>query len=247
MNTRIHILGSLLLLTACDFDPKDIGDPSGDPLESSSQASEASTTGAVTDGPNSTSQGGSETSNGTSQTSTTGVDPTGNSTTDADPTDTSTTGGPTGDPSTSTGTSNSTGSESTSMGETGTSTTTGAPETTTTGGEMTTTTSTGGEEPGPVACGDFPPTFPLFDKQCVSKADCAVVAHTIDCCGSEKLIGIHEGAVGEFNEAEALCDSQMPQCDCLPNPPVAEDGNSILDANEVSLACNAGKCETFLF
>jgi hypothetical protein len=223
MNTRtLILLGSLLPLAACDFDPKDIGDPSGSSIDSAD-----STAGYSSDGP--------ATSSG-SATSTTGVDPT-------DPTvATSTTGV---DPTTATAT-GTTGDDSTSNGSSTASTTTmGPPDTTT--GEPSTTTSTGGEEPGPVMCDGDPKTFPAFDEQCDSKADCAAVLHTIDCCGSEKILGINKNAVDAFNEAEAACDQQYPECDCLPNPPIAEDGNSVLDPSEAQLACNAGVCETFVF
>lgn len=236
MTIRTPLLATLLLLGACDFEAKDIGDPSGETIESSS---EASTTGVVT-----TSNGGSETSNSsstggdTSEGSSTGYT-SNSSTTGADPSGTTTTA--TSEPSTTTGPEPSTtGGDTTSNG-------TEPSTTTSTTGMDATGTGSGGEEPGPVLCDGNPKTFPEFDKQCASVDDCVKVAHTIDCCGSEKLIGINAGALAEFTDAEALCDEQLPQCDCVPNEAVAEDGNSVLNADQASLACTDNQCVTFVF
>lgn len=232
MNIRTFFLASLLPLAACDFDPKDIGDPSGDTVESAGSSS----VGYSSDGPNMTTVGSSTTgADPTVATSTTAVDTESTSTTGADPTDATT--DTTTDPTVATSTTgvDPTGNESTSMGSTGTSTTTNG------------TTDTTGPDPDPVMCDVDPVIFPEFDKQCEAKADCVAVTRTLDCCGSVLVLGINIGALDEFNAAQALCTEEAIVCDCPPNAPIAEDGNSVLAPEDASLGCIDNLCQTFVF
>ena len=68
--------------------------------------------------------------------------------------------------------------------------------------------------------------------------------HTIDCCGTEVAWGIRTSAVAAFEEAEAVCDAQYPQCDCAPMPTLAEDGQTVMDASQLAVACTMGACMT---
>ncbi len=180
MSARIFTL--LLLATACQLDPKTIGDPTGDASDSSESDSASSE-------PLTTSQG-SNTEPGTSS----------EGTTDGSSTE---------------------------------------PGTTTVGTSMT-----GG--PPPVMCEDGPANFPAFPKACETADDCAIGLHALDCCGSLIAIGIQIGDAQNFMEAEALCQSQYPLCDCVAKPTIAEDGASQTEGLQVGVACNDMQCETFI-
>lgn len=173
----------LLLVTACQLDPKTIGDPTGD----ASDSSDSSASDSATSEPLTTSQG---------------------STSEPATTDGSSTG-------------------------------TSEPGTTTVGTSMT-----GG--PPPVMCEDGPENFPAFPKACQTADDCAIGYHAIDCCGSLLAIGIQIGDELNFMEAEALCQSQYPQCDCAPKLTIAEDGATQTEGLQVGVACQDMLCQTFI-
>lgn len=71
----------------------------------------------------------------------------------------------------------------------------------------------GGQDPGTgfdalaVQCGTGDSQFPEFDKNCTADGDCALVFHTVNCCGTEVALGINAGQVAAFDAAEAICDS----------------------------------------
>src|SRR5262245_5432836 len=75
------------------------------------------------------------------------------------------------------------------------------------------------DETGGSAC---PDTFPLFDKTCTMDSDCTLVLHTTTCCGTNVAWGIATSEVPAFDEVEAACDAEFPECDCAPLPTVAE-------------------------
>ena len=102
------------------------------------------------------------------------------------------------------------------------------------------------ESPVEVMCFGDLPTFPAFERQCQSDADCTFVLHTVDCCGSERAYGIEKDEVDAFDEAEAICDMQYPRCDCLPMPTIADDGNATTDPQQLASKCNFGYCESFV-
>lgn len=108
---------------------------------------------------------------------------------------------------------------------------------------MTTgTTGDGGE----VQCVGDPPVFPEFSKECAVDGDCAVVFHQLDCCGSRAGIGIDADEVDAFNEAEALCTSQYPLCECAPQPTSAEDGQAAEDEAQILAQCVGNVCQSFV-
>jgi hypothetical protein len=130
----------------------------------------------------------------------------------------------------------STSSES-SSGESGSGEST---STDTTTDDTTTDDTTTGE---PIMC---PGEFPSFDEACSVDEDCALVLHTIDCCGTELAWGIRADAVAAFEAAEAVCDGQYPACDCAPMPTLAEDGQTVMDASALAVACTMGACTSYV-
>jgi hypothetical protein len=132
-----------------------------------------------------------------------------------------------------------TGGSSTTSGAGGSSTTTSG------AGGGTTTSGAGGGTPN-VQCAGSPPVFPSFDKACTVDADCAVVFHQINCCGTRRALGIVKGKVVDFGAAEAICESQYPGCGCAQQPTMADDGNASADESLIKVSCSMSACTTFV-
>jgi hypothetical protein len=106
------------------------------------------------------------------------------------------------------------------------------------------TGSTGGNDV--VECTADPPIFPEFDKQCGNVGECAMVFHTIDCCGTEVVWGINENEVDRFDAAEEICDAQYPACGCPAGPTTAEDGNTGFGPDDFEIECTDGTCKSYV-
>jgi hypothetical protein len=86
-----------------------------------------------------------------------------------------------------------------------------------------------------------------YDKSCAAAADCAIGRHYLDCCGSEIALGINVSEAARFDASGGICNGQGPLCACASQGLVAEDGQHSHDLehlSDVSVACNAGRCET---
>lgn len=129
-----------------------------------------------------------------------------------------------------------------------TSTDTGTSAETSTGADTDTGTSdtTGTTGEPAIACGGDEPYFPEFDRSCSEPADCAVVFHQLDCCGSLAGLGISTEVAKDFAEAEAECAAQYPMCDCVAMPTVADDGSSTPDDSAIEVTCLDGQCISYL-
>lgn len=139
-----------------------------------------------------------------------------------------------------------TGGTSTGDGGTGTtgdvtSETSGSESGGSTGGDTGSTT-----QGDVVECVADPPLFPELDKQCGSVSECALVFHTVDCCGTDVVWGINEDEVARFDEAEAICDAQYPPCGCAPGPTEAEDGDTAFEPDAFEVECNGGICKSYV-
>ncbi len=93
-----------------------------------------------------------------------------------------------------------------------------------------------------VQCGGSKGQFPAFSKACSADADCVVVQHQINCCGTKIAIGIGKDEQAAFAAAEKLCQSQYPACGCAQFETVAEDGYSTWQDNEFVAKCQEGIC-----
>ncbi len=109
-------------------------------------------------------------------------------------------------------------------------------------GDVSATGTTGEPE---ISCVDEPLYFPTFDRACVAIEDCSIVFHQVDCCGSTAAWGINGEVAKSFGEAEAVCVSQYPDCDCPTKPPIADDGKSG-DPALIQVDCVEGQCKTFV-
>ncbi|MBK6520670.1 MAG: hypothetical protein IPG04_42720 [Polyangiaceae bacterium] len=88
--------------------------------------------------------------------------------------------------------------------------------------------------------------FPSFDVACDGEADCAIVLHQTDCCGTRVALGVRSDQVHTFDIAEAVCVSQYPECGCAAQPTTAEDGQTAASEDLIEVTCDAGSCTTFV-
>ena len=103
---------------------------------------------------------------------------------------------------------------------------------------------TGPIPPDQVMCAADRLVFPVYVKQCATVDDCAMVIHQTDCCGNMAALGIDKDEVPAFDAAEALCQSQYPECACPTMGFVAEDGAVVQTVEAIDLVCVEGACKT---
>ena len=82
------------------------------------------------------------------------------------------------------------------------------------------------------------------EASCVNDDDCAFAAITLDCCGSEAVTGVAASAQRAIVNAEDECDDGFPDCDCLAEAPVADDGSTGTFGASPDFACVDGRCTT---
>ena len=85
-----------------------------------------------------------------------------------------------------------------------------------------------------------------FDRACATEADCALLNHRLDCCGSEAALGISANGWAGAQRLELACISSGPVCRCIAKQTVADDGKSFPEAASLKLRCVAGRCESFV-
>jgi hypothetical protein len=112
------------------------------------------------------------------------------------------------------------------------------------GGDGSTTGDLGAST-GVLKCGTY--SMPPFSKACAKTADCVLVTHTIDCCGSGKAIGLAASDEAAFKAEEAKCAATYPGCGCPTGPTRTEDGSKApMTANAVAVECVAGICTSYV-
>lgn len=107
----------------------------------------------------------------------------------------------------------------------------------------------GGADGGDVVqCSGAAPSFPSFNKSCAVAADCIVAVHQINCCGSQRALGVNLAEKARFDADEKVCRAQYPRCGCPTLPTVADDGKSSQrgDGSDIGVGCSAGACATFI-
>jgi hypothetical protein len=93
-------------------------------------------------------------------------------------------------------------------------------------------------------CGPIMP-FPAPARACASAADCVVVLHQADCCGTMLALGIATVGRARFELDEQACRAGYPQCMCAPRQLQADDGSLLRDAQEVGVGCVGGACVSY--
>ena len=97
-----------------------------------------------------------------------------------------------------------------------------------------------------VQCGTIAEVFPDFSRRCEMNADCALVFHLVNCCGTQVAWGIRADEVRRFEEAEAECRSQMYACGCPSFPTEADDGNTHWDHTAFAARCQENRCSSYV-
>jgi hypothetical protein len=88
-------------------------------------------------------------------------------------------------------------------------------------------------------------TFPTFERTCTSPSDCVAVTHTLDCCGSKRVMGIASREQARFGADEAACAPGFPACGCPAQLPAADDGTHPTTGHTTpTVLCSAGQCAT---
>lgn len=97
--------------------------------------------------------------------------------------------------------------------------------------------------PATVDCnGSLPVSFPIFDRNCSTDADCTMVNHQTDCCGNVLVTGIAKRAQNDFQTAEQTCESELLHCGCGLPVTTADTGKTVTTTAFVT--CLAGTCTT---
>jgi hypothetical protein len=84
--------------------------------------------------------------------------------------------------------------------------------------------------------------FPVSSDPCTTDADCIVVLHQSDCCGSLQAWGVNLEGWGAFNATEANCRADYAACECAPQPTTTEDGTPTNGGDVIVAACVSGSC-----
>jgi len=88
-----------------------------------------------------------------------------------------------------------------------------------------------------VAC--FADVRTSADRSCSSNADCAVIDHVADCCGSIVEEGVRGDEVDAIHDAETEANAGCPLCQCNGKPTVDETGAS---GTAFVASCDTGVC-----
>lgn len=97
---------------------------------------------------------------------------------------------------------------------------------------------------GPFDAGMCGAAFPTFDRGCEINADCSVVLHQVDCCGTNVALGIRFDGVSSFDTRETACRALFPVCDCVSQPTAADDGTVDDGIRPVRSECVGGNCRS---
>jgi hypothetical protein len=90
--------------------------------------------------------------------------------------------------------------------------------------------------------GPRPEGPPQLDRACSADADCALVNHPTDCCGSLQAIGVAARNLAVSQKLELDYGNALPLCECVSKPLCAEDGRVILDGASVQVRCSDRRC-----
>lgn len=104
------------------------------------------------------------------------------------------------------------------------------------GGE-TTIIDSGTPDVKKVPCWGDPRTVAL--RQCTADADCAIVDHVSDCCGSIVENGVRVDQVNTLHNDETAANAGCSVCQCAAQPTVDENGQS---GGAYLAKCDNGLC-----
>jgi hypothetical protein len=88
-------------------------------------------------------------------------------------------------------------------------------------------------------CQGFGP--PALDKSCGTDDDCFAGVHTLDCCGSQVVLGYSISEQSSFAAYESECTA-LAVCRCAPAAPTIEGGQVTSDIELRRAVCSNGQC-----
>ncbi|MEY4515521.1 MAG: hypothetical protein RLZZ450_7643 [Pseudomonadota bacterium] len=86
--------------------------------------------------------------------------------------------------------------------------------------------------------------FPRFSRACQTQAECVVVEHQINCCGTRVATGVRSESRAAFDAAEMSCRASYPACGCAELATRADDGTMASGSAQARVECLAGGCTT---
>ncbi len=95
----------------------------------------------------------------------------------------------------------------------------------------------GGADTAKIAC--WADARTVADRQCAAPADCAVLDHVADCCGSIVVEGVRQDQLNAIHNTETAANSGCAGCACAPAPTVDENGTP---GTTFVASCDTGLC-----
>lgn len=87
--------------------------------------------------------------------------------------------------------------------------------------------------------------FDELDRACDDAADCTLVEHQVDCCGSILLTSVPISSEAAFDALEQYCSGKYPACRCAAAATKLDDGTVLEpDAPEPIADCVEGRCRS---
>jgi hypothetical protein len=85
--------------------------------------------------------------------------------------------------------------------------------------------------------------FDDIERECGQDSDCGVLQIQVDCCGSQRMTGINDTYRIQTQVYANDCAEAFPICDCVPDPPTADDG-TFASFGTPAVACIEDECST---
>jgi hypothetical protein len=85
-----------------------------------------------------------------------------------------------------------------------------------------------------------------LDRSCAADDDCFAALHTVNCCGTEKYIGLRVTERSRYETLEAQCHMTWPACQCASGVTTTDDGSVPAPGTAPSAACRQGVCTTYV-
>lgn len=101
-----------------------------------------------------------------------------------------------------------------------------------------------GDAGAPTAPTPLEAPFSGIDRACATAADCVLVQHVEDCCGTARSLGIAVPARAAFDALEAAhLRAHPPMCECVARQ---LDDTGAPYVGSLALTCLAGECRTLV-
>ena len=95
----------------------------------------------------------------------------------------------------------------------------------------------------------FTDQVPVNYRFCAVDSDCTVKKHQIDCCGTDRLVGVSNASAEGFDLCEQAWARHFGLCMCASNLSTTDDGKIVTDPSNVTVTCaplrkGFGTCRT---